>query len=78
MTATNLALYRAKRKRFLDIDYLAELGEDRFRKYRFSLRGEIADIDQPHFEEPILFFSNETIAIYSTPRQLSLLKVGKR
>lgn len=73
--ATSRAILRAKNKRFLPAELLNELQEDRFRKYQFTLRGEVADIDLPHFEERLLIQSNNQLAIYSSPRQLQLLKV---
>ncbi|KAL3124676.1 hypothetical protein niasHT_009263 [Heterodera trifolii] len=72
--ATKKALYRSQIKRTMKVRTLLELQREESAPLWTTLRGRLAHRDSDHFQELFLLDCSNEIAIFSSPRQLAMLK----
>ncbi|KAL3105495.1 hypothetical protein niasHT_026929 [Heterodera trifolii] len=72
--ATKKALYRAQTKRFMNVHTLQGLAQNDCRALWITLRARSAAPESPFYDELLMRYLDDDLAIFASPRQLQLLK----
>ncbi|KAL3080815.1 hypothetical protein niasHS_014920 [Heterodera schachtii] len=72
--ATKKALYRAQTKRFMNVRTLQGLAQNDCRALWITLRARSAAPESPFYDELLMRYLDDDLAIFASPRQLQLLK----
>ncbi|KAL3108016.1 hypothetical protein niasHT_014022 [Heterodera trifolii] len=72
--ATKKALYRAQTKRFMNVHTLQGLAQNDCRALWITLRARSAAPESPLYDELLMRYLDDDLAIFASPRQLQLLK----
>ncbi|KAL3088730.1 hypothetical protein niasHS_008949 [Heterodera schachtii] len=72
--ASAKALYRAQTKRFMNVHTLQGLAQNDCRALWITLRARSAAPESPFYDELLMRYLDDDLAIFASPRQLQLLK----